>query len=177
MWVDRWFGSARALLLLAAAGRRGTPLPRARRARRALGTRRRRSALRAPFLRPRRNDSHTRVVVPFEAEMEAWVHCTYCGQVAFRRVVMGALPFGEQLRLARGSNVLVGANGAGLWHALLLADEAAVVEVQWAREKARPGFQPAVSALSCASARLPRSHLFAAGVLRRLVDSSREAVT
>lgn len=81
-----------------------------------------------------RNDSGTRVV-PFEAEMERWVRATYRGAVGFRSAVLAHLPFSEQLRLARGSNILVGANGAGLWHALFMADEGVVVEVQWRRDQ------------------------------------------
>ena len=42
---------------------------------------------------------------------------------------MSRLPFKDQVELARRSNILVGAHGAGLMHALFLADEAVVVEI------------------------------------------------
>lgn len=43
----------------------------------------------------------------------------------------------------RKSNVLIGANGAGLWHTLFTADDAVVVEVHWKRERrASPSLSP-----------------------------------
>ena len=46
-----------------------------------------------------------------------------------RVVDLGTLSFGEQLKLLRSTNVLVGAHGAGLMHVIFLADEAVLLEI------------------------------------------------
>ena len=49
--------------------------------------------------------------------------------VESRVVDLGTLSFGEQLKLLRSTNVLVGAHGAALMHVIFLADEAVLLEI------------------------------------------------
>jgi hypothetical protein len=49
--------------------------------------------------------------------------------VEVRAIDMAALPFDEQLRAIRGTNVLVGMHGAGLTHTLFLPREAVLLEM------------------------------------------------
>jgi len=49
--------------------------------------------------------------------------------VSYEAADFGKLSFREQLKLVRGANVLVGAHGAGLMHALFMAEEGILVEI------------------------------------------------
>lgn len=49
--------------------------------------------------------------------------------IRFEVIDLAATPFADQLAKVRRSNVLVGAHGAGLMHALFLADEAVLLEI------------------------------------------------
>ena len=78
----------------------------------------------------RRRTPHRNVGRVFANEDEIFRMLSTAGTgVSAVRVDMSRLPFSEQVEVARHSNVLVGAHGAGLTHALFLADEAVVVEI------------------------------------------------
>ncbi|KAF9636101.1 hypothetical protein BFW01_g6996 [Lasiodiplodia theobromae] len=51
-------------------------------------------------------------------------------RVRVQAIDFAALPFAEQLRIIRTTDVLVGVHGAGLTHALFLPEGASVVEIQ-----------------------------------------------
>ncbi|KAJ1559794.1 hypothetical protein HK405_009312 [Cladochytrium tenue] len=80
-----------------------------------------------------RRDSGTRII-PYEDEVRAWLQPHVdAGRLELNIVSLQAdLPsFRDQIAIARRSNVMVAPNGSGLMHAIYMAEEAIVMEVQW----------------------------------------------
>ncbi|KIH93207.1 hypothetical protein SPBR_02673 [Sporothrix brasiliensis 5110] len=77
-----------------------------------------------------RNDAGTRRLVDQDQLLEA-LRVKYNGTAVVAAVDFAAVPFAEQVRLARETDVLVGVHGAGLTHTMFLREHVtAVVEIQ-----------------------------------------------